>query len=63
MSALTPAALTATEWQQACQQRAAVYGWFSSLYAGELPAATLAAYEADFLQKFVPSMAATMRRD
>jgi TorA-specific chaperone len=46
MSALMPAALTATAWQQACQQRAAVYGWFSSLYASELPAATLAAYEA-----------------
>lgn len=45
MSATTPVALTRTEWQQVCQQRAAVYGWFSSLYARELPAATLAAYE------------------
>lgn len=46
MSATTPAALTTTEWQQACQHRAAMYGWFSSLYSGELPAATLAAYKA-----------------
>lgn len=46
MMAADRGVLTAAEWQQACQQRAAVYGWFSSLYAKELPAATLAAYEA-----------------
>ncbi len=37
-------ALTAADWQQACQQRAAVYGWLSALYAKELSASTLESY-------------------
>ena len=45
MMAADQGVLTAAEWQQACQQRASVYGWFSSLYAKELSAATLVAYE------------------
>lgn len=56
MSAPTPVALTRTEWQQACQQRAAVYGWFSSLYARELPQATLAAYEAGELASLLEGL-------
>lgn len=36
--------LTAAAWQQACAQRAAVYGWLSSLYAAELSEAGLSAY-------------------
>lgn len=38
--------LSRSEWQQACHQRAAVYGWFSALYAKELSASMLASYEA-----------------
>lgn len=39
-------ALSRAEWQQACRQRAALYGWFSTLYAAELPGPALAQYRA-----------------
>lgn len=39
-------ALSRAEWQQACRQRAALYGWFSTLYAAELPGPLLAQYQA-----------------
>lgn len=44
MRAAETGALDAAQWQQACQQRAVVYGWFSSLYAAELTDAQLNAY-------------------
>lgn len=39
-------ALSRAEWQNACRQRAALYGWFSTLYAAELPGPALAQYRA-----------------
>ena len=36
-------ALRPVEWQQACAQRAAIYGWFSRLYAAELTGSDLSA--------------------
>lgn len=36
--------LSAREWAEVSAQRAIVYGWFSTLYAGEIPKQVLASY-------------------
>lgn len=56
MMAATTDTMRATEWRDACQQRASVYGWFSSLYAAELPAASLAAYLAGEAQTLLDAL-------
>lgn len=38
------AELSAREWAEVSAQRAVVYGWFSTLYAGEIPEHVLACY-------------------
>lgn len=48
--------MRATEWRDACQQRARVYGWFSSLHAAELPAASLASYLAGEAQTLLDAL-------
>lgn len=56
---IEPNALTVAEWQQACQQRAAVYGWFSGLYAAELPEARLQAWLGGELDELLLGLADT----
>lgn len=44
--------MTSTEWAEVSRQRALVYGWFSTLYAAELPKQMLASYLADDVPLF-----------
>lgn len=45
--------LSASKWADVRKQRARLYGWFSTLYAREIPKDTLASYLADDATPFV----------